>query len=329
MILRKQKLKIKHHKRFLRQKAKDKRAKSYYDINFSSKNVRLLCKPFRYIHKYHKSFFHKTKSTILAKHFTKSIFFSSTNTLMAYAFSWDKIWRSRVTHCMDQYIEFLGDDMKIFNFFRKRYIKVRRSWRDKNYFRRETLYRLLSLYLEFSFRTLLYLYKYCFHQNTQNELVLYRVYLTFTANRLFINMVSKGGHRYNYLSLSVGLFLKFFKNKKSFKKNKLVKILLMRYLRKLLIATSIRDVALYVKRTPVFFLELCNAFTTPVITPFLHPFIAGSYNDTDLNTKSPFTALRHIVFSRSKPYGLMKGPRKGRLKRKIMRRIIRTNRVCD
>jgi len=39
--------------------------------------------------------------------------------------------------------------------------------------------------------------------------------------------------------------------------------------------------------------------------------------------------IRHLFFSRSKPYNFMKGPRKGRLKRKIMRRIIRTNRIPD
>jgi len=49
----------------------------------------------------------------------------------------------------------------------------------------------------------------------------------------------------------------------------------------------------------------------------------------EVHLQKSLVNIRHLFFSRSKPYNFMKGPRKGRLKRKIMRRIIRTNRIPD
>jgi len=159
--------------------------------------------------------------------------------------------------------------------------------------------------------------------------VRYNLYLTFTANRLFINLVSGGGMKHNYLSLSVGLFLKFLNGKKSLKKNKLIKILLMKYVRKLLIVSEIRDLTICTKRTPVFFTELCNALISPIIRPFRNPFTKFMYDDTRLNSGKAKLRVKTITFYQPKAFGLMKTPRKGRLKRKVMRRIIRTNRACD
>jgi hypothetical protein len=142
-------------------------------------------------------------------------------------------------------------------------------------------------------------------------------------------MVSKGGLRHNYFSLSVGLFLKFLNGKKAFKKGKLIKLLLMKYVRKLLIVSEIRDLVVFTKRTPVFFTELCNSLISPIIRPFFNPFTNFMYDDTKLNSSKPKLRIKQIFFYQPKSFGSMKGPRKGRLKRKIMRRIIRTNRVCD
>lgn len=103
----------------------------------------------------------------------------------------------------------------------------------------------------------------------------------------------------------------------------------MKYIRKLLIVSEIRLIELYIKRTPVFFNELFKAFTTPIITPFLNPITRSTYNDAETNfSKNPFT-INVMFFMKFKPYNSMKGHRKGRLKRKIMRRIVKANRICD
>jgi hypothetical protein len=194
---------------------------------------------------------------------------------------------------------------------------------------RQALNKLLSFYLEFTHRVLHYCRIYVHFQRNFYSEVKYNLYLTFTANKLFINLVSNGGMKYNYFSLSVGLFLRFLNGKKALKKNKLIKLLLMKYVRKLLIVSEIRDLVIYTKRTPVFFSELCNVLLSPIIRPFVNPLTSFLYDDTQLNSAKPKVVVKKIFFYKPKSFGTMKAPLKGRLKRKIMRRIIRTNRICD
>lgn len=123
-------------------------------------------------------------------------------------------------------------------------------------------------------------------------------------------------------------FLKFFKNKKSFKKNKLIKLLLVKYVRKLLIVSGIKNIYLYVQKKPLFFQELCKTLTTPLVNSFLNPLTSLPLNE-NLNLKQQPFHIRYLFFRQPKPYNMMRASRQGRLKRKIMRRIIRTNRISD
>lgn len=186
---------------------------------------------------------------------------------------------------------------------------------------------LSNLYLYLTFKSLFNFFLYLRNlSNNDNCLNLYKLYFTFTSNRLFINLLNFSGK--NYTSLAVGLFLKFFKNKKSFKKNKLIKILLVKYLRKLLIIAGIRNLYLYIQKKPLFFQELCKTLTTPLVNSFVNPLTSLSINENSLFKSQPFT-IRYLFFRHTKAYNLMRLPRKGRLKRKIMRRIIKTNRIAD
>jgi hypothetical protein len=153
----------------------------------------------------------------------------------------------------------------------------------------------------------------------------YYLYLNFRSNKLYINVT--GNASKNYLTLSVGLFLKFFKNKKSFKKNKIIKLLLMKFLRKIFLISGIKHLYIYVKKTPLFFQELCKTLTSPLITPFLNP-LSNVIVSEHGKTVQPLN-IKYLLFLNSKPYSFMKKARFGRLKRKVMRRIIRTNRMSD
>lgn len=153
----------------------------------------------------------------------------------------------------------------------------------------------------------------------------YYLYLNFKSNRLYVNLLNNSSK--NYLTLSVGLFLKFFKNKKSFKKNKVIKLLLMKFLRKIFLISGIKHIYLYVKKTPLFFQELCKTLTTPLITPFFNP-LSKLFLSEHTKTTQPIN-IKYVFFINSKPFSFMKQSRFGRLKRKIMRRIVRTNRISD
>jgi hypothetical protein len=302
--------------------------KSTYNIHFASHNVLRHCRPQTNTNYQLKSFFISTCSTSVSRQVTRNISFCSTNTLLSFSTSWNSTWITNETYYIAPIINFLAENLLLLSYHSIRY-SWSRTWKDQNVGMKRRLNALLSFYLEFSQRTLYPFHMYIHFQKNWHDDTRYNLYLTFTANRLFINMVSKGGLRYNFFSLSVGLFLKFLNGKKSLKKNKLIKLLLMRYVRKLFIVSEIRDLVIFTKRTPVFFTELCNSLISPVIRPFLNPFTNSMYDDTKLNSIKPKLRIKQIRFYQPKSFGSMKGKQKGRLKRKITRRIIRTNRVCD
>ena len=286
-----------------------------------------------------KSFYQKTKRNSFIKQFNRNIHFTSTNIILTYDTVWGPYMKGTDYLVITPAIDFLADDMEIFKYRKFKYLPIKRLFKligptmignkNRKYDLKVVFIRLLNFYRLLGLRILYNLYHRIYYLNPNNELTLYKLYLTFTANRLFINLFNRDGISRNYLSLSVGLFLKFFKNKKSFKKNKLIKVLLIKYLRKLLIVSEIRDIFLFIKKTPVFFTELLKTLTTPVICPFLHPHTGKLYDDSMVNSKISFPNIKYLIFSKTKAYGYMKGAKRGRLKRKIMRRIIRTNRMPD
>jgi hypothetical protein len=318
----------KKDKRLLKSRFRKSNVKSLHNIHFSTDNVLQYCRPFMNLDSQYKSFYTKTRSSLVARQVTRDVAFCSTNTLFTFASSWNKAWITGETSYITPVLDFLADDFLFFSYADKRYTSGR-TWKNQGAGSKKSLSKLLSFYLEFYQRSLYSFHMYIHFQKNWHDDTRYNLYLTFTANRLFINMVSKGGLRHNYFSLSVGLFLKFLNGKKSFKKGKLIKLLLMKYVRKLLIVSEIRDLVVFTKRTPVFFTELCNSLISPIIRPFMNPFTNFMYDDTKLNSSKPKLRIKQIFFYQPKSFGSMKGPRKGRLKRKIMRRIIRTNRVCD
>ena len=151
------------------------------------------------------------------------------------------------------------------------------------------------------------------------------VVLSFKKSRLFITL--KNFFKKNITSLSSGLFIKFFEKKKSFKKNKTIKLLMIKYLRKLLIISKITTLALLVKKTPIFLTELLNLMNTPISHKFLNP-IDGKLTEEDLKSFTSFKFL-YFIFLQNKSFCKNKLRLKGRIKRKILRKITLENRLAD
>ena len=100
------------------------------------------------------------------------------------------------------------------------------------------------------------------------------------------------------------------------------------FLRKILLYCSIKDLHLYVNRTPRYFNEILNKINEPSISTYKHPFdpdIDEVVEGIDSNT----FAFSSITFTNSKNYGATKTRKRGRLKRKIFRRLVAVNRVLD
>lgn len=110
-----------------------------------------------------------------------------------------------------------------------------------------------------------------FFKTKQNNTpsILYFLTLSFKKNKLYLNL--NNSKKNSYLSLSTGLFIKFFENKKSFKKNKTIKLLMAKYVRKIFLITKIINAVLFVKKTPLILNEIINFFNLPIAHKFLNP----------------------------------------------------------
>jgi hypothetical protein len=148
--------------------------------------------------------------------------------------------------------------------------------------------------------------------------------LNFTRGRFFPTLRTVLGETYFFLSL--GLLSKFLLKGKSFTKSKTVFILLASFLRKVLLFSSFKNLYLFVNKTPLYFKEIMSTINDSVINIYKNPFSNNLVTEKDLPNPFVFPV---IVFTNNKPYGFMKTKQKGRLKRKVAKRLIMINRVLD
>lgn len=143
--------------------------------------------------------------------------------------------------------------------------------------------------------------------------------------RLYINI--QNYKKRNFFFLSVGFFLKYFEKKKSLKKNKSLKILLARYIRKLYLLVKFKHTLFFIRSIPSYLAELVNTLNTPIIHKFLTPFSDKFFEDS-LTKKSIFN-INYFIFLKNVDFSNNKIRKKGRIKRKITRKIVMENSIID
>jgi len=195
----------------------------------------------------------------------------------------------------------------------------------KYLFFNSTVIDFLTIYHILTFKTFYRFFKFINQFNVSKKNSYYNLYFNFRFNKFFISILNSKGRLYT--SLTVSIFLKFFQNKKSLKKNKLLKLLLTKYLRKLLIITNIKNIHLYIKKTPIHIYEIWNLLISPLPKPFFNP-LKGTNVIESIN-KHYNLNIKYVFFQKNKSYTTMKVCRKGRLKRKIQKRIIKLNQTKD
>ena len=146
----------------------------------------------------------------------------------------------------------------------------------------------------------------------------------FKRNRFFPTLRTIKGESYVFLSL--GMLAKFFQKNKSFLKTKTMYLLLVSFLRKILLFSSFKALILTISRVPVFLKEILNTLNDPVTNLYKNPF-----NDKLVSEKTIINPFKFslIMFINNKPFGKIKLRKKGRLKRKISKRITLLNRLVD
>jgi hypothetical protein len=132
----------------------------------------------------------------------------------------------------------------------------------------------------------------------------------------------------NFLGLSTGLFIKFYEKKKSLKKTKTIKFLLIRFLRKILLISKINNLIFKIKKKPIYFLELLNLLNQRIIHKFLNPCENKFIDETVKPKINPFRFI-FFIFLKNISYSKLKLKKKGRIKRKILRKIILNNKLID
>ncbi len=167
-----------------------------------------------------------------------------------------------------------------------------------------------------------------FHLNKflkKKDRIIYFLILSFKKNKLFINL--QNINKKTYCSISTGLFIKFFDKRKSIKKNKTIKLLMAKYIRKLLLISKIKNLILVIKKIPLFLNELINLFNLPIVHKFLNPVDGKIIEEEDNN----FLQIKflYFLFLENKNFSKNKNPQKGRIKRKILRKIIFENKIVD
>lgn len=160
----------------------------------------------------------------------------------------------------------------------------------------------------------------------RNEGVTHLIRFKFIGGRLNLSLADKRS-RQTHFAITPGTFVRYFGRKKSIKKLQSLKTLAIRFLRKLLLILNLRNIVLQAKGTPLAFDQLLEKLYKPLPHSFKNPF-----NQQIIDESTSYTRKLNIVkviFLNSKPFGFSKQKKKGRIKRKIRRKVMRSNTVVD
>jgi len=184
--------------------------------------------------------------------------------------------------------------------------------------------RFTSLYTHFGFAPRAEIYLQV--RKAKRLTVTHDLYMRFNKHRLIIALADEKKCNTHFF-LSTGLLLKHFQRKKSIKKNKSMKLLMARFLRKLLILLRLRNIILRIRGVPLYLDIMLAMLFRPLSHFFTDPFTGQEIDEIQKKkTRLNFSA---IVFTRFKPFGYQKEKKMGRVKRKIRRKLVKLNAVID
>jgi hypothetical protein len=183
-----------------------------------------------------------------------------------------------------------------------------------------------SVYEAFCELPILQLYAQARSAERQAKLVTHLVRFKFVGSRLILSLADYR-YRLTHFFITPGTFLRYFGRKKSIKKLQSLKLLAIRFLRKLLIVLNLKNLAIHSKGVPVAFENLLEKLYRPLPHPFKNPFTRQIVDETTTFTRK--LNIVEVMFLRPKPFGFSKQKKRGRIKRKIRRRVMGVNRVVD
>lgn len=131
----------------------------------------------------------------------------------------------------------------------------------------------------------------------------------------------------NLTNVVSGFFIKYFNNQKSKKKSKAVKLLIAKYFRKIFIVSRLKIFNVIVNKNPVDIPVFFSTLFAPIISPFQDPYKEEVIEETPQNKFNIF--VNYLFFKNCHPFHKKKLKKKGRIKRKILRKLVFENKVID
>ena len=168
--------------------------------------------------------------------------------------------------------------------------------------------------------------------SAQRKIIEHILRFRFNGSRIHVVFEDSKNHQTHFFT-TPGLFIKYFQGKKSLKKNKAIKYLMSRFLRKILLVLNLESVGVITKGVPVHLEKLLTALFRPLSHPFINPFTGATINESGTNQSLRQVrgniGISSITFLAPKPFSYQKTRKRGRIKRKIQRKLVRLNKVID
>ena len=232
----------------------------------------------------------------------------------------------------DIYLDYINNedvfDEESYSFLNYRYDEVKRWVRLISKERRWVLFQWIRCV--FFFKKLFFWNYFLSYKNNffkKRSLNSDHLRFIFFKKRFTIALTSVKGRLFFFLTPN--LFIKFFKKNKAFKKNKLLKIITVRTVRKFLILSNLPSIFFLLKGSQVLLLELMKVLFSPIIRSFKNPFS----DDDDFIVETEKFKFRlnfiYLIFYQNYRFNVMKTRKKGRIKRKLKRKIIALNNIID
>lgn len=100
-----------------------------------------------------------------------------------------------------------------------------------------------------------------------------------------------------------------------------------KYLRKVFLLINLRSIDLFLVSAPTMLGEIIHYLFEPLQKPFTNPFTSRLIDETTFRYK--FFYINYIYMLKTTPYNYLKTKKKGRIKRKVLRRLVKLNEKVD
>ena len=178
------------------------------------------------------------------------------------------------------------------------------------------LYRLFFFFLFLSSKTAL----------QSDRIDAYILNLNFKKNRFFPQLKDTFFKK-TVFNNSLGIISKYFSLRKSYLRGKSSYLLTAAYLRRLLLNINILKLRLEITKVPKYLKDIIRVLLTSANVFYRNPF----NNNIIVNERARPTSFifSYVFFTNNKSWGVIKRKKRGRLKRKISKKIVLLNNVLD